>query len=121
MSQAPSLTPPILAMPKGTIQVPDSLRQLESDPRSFQLRLFTYGQEIDSMTAARVTGASLDYELLQRCIILFDGKPVDQGENVLERTSPGVRLLMVRALNKLTGASDPKVIEDAVEGMVIEV
>lgn len=120
MPETPSLIPKVLALPKYTWAVPESMRKLESDPHEFTIRLFTYGQEIDALKATRVTGATLEYELLQRCVVALDGKPVDQAGNILENFSPQVRGFMVFCLNDVA-SSDPKAVAAALAAVKIEV
>lgn len=117
MSQA--LIAPTIAAPEFTFTVPERERKHPKDPQSFTLRSFTYGQEIDALKATRVTGATLEYELLQRCVVRLDGKPTDQARNFLEEFSPQVRTLMVIALNKVS-TPDPKAVSDFLESMTTE-
>lgn len=102
---ATKLTPPSLGRPTFDYDVPDSERQLETDPKHFAITLTTLGQELDANIVGGLT-MKMTYELLQRAVVELDHKPVDQGLSWLDNISPKVRTLMVGALNDMTIPSD---------------
>lgn len=98
---APAIfSPPTLALPEYTYKIPESAREWQKDPTSVTLRSFTVGTELDSINAAGGGGA-MAFELLQRIVIKMNGKPVDQGFDVLTDCSPKVRNLLTKAVNTL--------------------
>jgi hypothetical protein len=101
MTIAPAaLTPPTLALPEYTYKIPESAREWTTDPTSVTIRSFTVGLELDAIAAA-VGERVLAYEILQRCVIRMNGKPVDQGFDLMTECSPKVRSLLTTAVNKL--------------------
>lgn len=98
---APAIfSPPTLALPEYTFTVPESAREWQKDPTSVTLRSFTVGTELDSINAAGTAGV-MAFELLQRIVIRLNGKPVDQGFDLLADCSPKVRNLFTKAVNAL--------------------
>lgn len=121
MSSMPAaFTPPTLAIPVYTWKIPPKARAWTTDPSTIKIRSFTVAQELDAAKAADVGGGRFEYELFQRAVIEVDGKPVDQGVDLIEKCSPKVRVFIVAALNKMSMPTKEE-IETFLESMEVEV
>lgn len=109
--------PPTLSIPIVTAKFSDKLRSWASDPRVVRLRSFTVAQELDASNASTASNTRFEYELIDRITIEVDGKEHDQNSSLIERCSPKVRVLLVRALNKMSMPTeeDGKDFDDSLE------
>ena len=104
MSIENKLAVPTLSMPETTYTVPEASRQLQSDPKTITIRLWSTGQEMDAL---RASGSSnLNFEILQRAVIAIDGTPVEQATDFMGSWSPKMRQLAAEAINRLSLPTD---------------
>lgn len=100
--------------PRFTFEVPPKARLYETDPFQLTLTPLRVSDDLEATAIAAVSGynaATLQLEQLRRSVVAVDGKPVDWsqpgGAEWIERTSPAVRELAIKAYNKIhTPAKD---------------
>jgi hypothetical protein len=90
------------ARPRMRFTLPRMEYGFERDPKVVVLQPFTLREELDANAAAEGSDTtSVQYELLRRCVVEIDGKPVSDFD-WLENTSPACRVLLNRALTKIS-------------------
>jgi len=97
--------------PKFKFRFAPEDRQFVTDPQEVVLTLITLGEEQRAAARAESQKVSLSYEVLKEALVSVDGKELgwsgqDSKELVVERSSPHVRDLMLKAYHKLHIASE---------------
>jgi hypothetical protein len=108
---------------RSTRTIPDSARQLPTDPKTLTFSILSLDQEMDATKVAEAAGggnARLTVELTKRSVIMVDGKAIDWAgtdPEWLDRASPKVRQLAFKGfilLNRPTDDEDLSFLESEV-------
>jgi hypothetical protein len=102
-AQAASLSS---ARPKHRWPIDEEFRQYQTDPTSFALVPISVGEEQRASARAEAKKVGIAYEVLKEALVMVDDKAVDWAgpdsrEIVIERCSPKVRDLMLKAYHSL--------------------
>ena len=91
--------------PRHTYTLPETTRELESDPSTVTLRQLTIEEEQAALAAAKAKNVDFSYEGAMRSLVAADGKPLtwtgDEVERFFRGLSNKVRDCVVQAFQRL--------------------
>lgn len=90
--------------PRFSFKIPESARQLASDPHTVVLRMPTVADDLRASSVAQDSREALGYERLKNALDEVDGRKVtwenDEKDRVVEACSPKVRQFLGMAYTK---------------------